>query len=280
MPWIFNSKGEYSMLRKAYVAGYFYPERKEALEAELASRLNPAADKCPATAIISPHAGYIYSGNVAGAVYSSIVIPNKVILLGPSHRPISSCFALWRSGSWNTPLGSVPIDTDLSDCLLEKSSLISDDSHAHDQEHALEVQLPFLKYLNPLLTIVPIATTYFADFSDLQELGEAVAEAVRDSKESVLIVASTDMSHQEDQETARKKDYQAIDRIQKLDPAGLYETVRSQNISMCGYQATTAVLVASRALGAQKADLIRYQTSGDVTGDYDSVVGYAGLRIL
>ena len=267
------------MLRKACVAGYFYPKQKEALNKELASRINPAADKCPATAVISPHAGYIYSGNVAGAVYSSVVIPNKVILLGPSHRPISSRFGIWRKGDWETPLGSVPIDDDLSENLLQKSSLISDDTRAHEQEHSLEVQLPFLQYLNPQVTIVPITMTYFADFSDLQELGVAVADAVRGAKESVLIVASTDMSHQEDQETARKKDYQAIGQIQMLDPAGLYETVRSKNISMCGYQATTAALVASRALGAQKAEVICYQTSGDVTGDYSSVVGYAGLRI-
>ncbi len=267
------------MIRKAYVAGYFYPKKQNALEEELASLINPAADKCLATAVISPHAGYIYSGRVAGAVYSSVEIPSKVILVGPSHRPISSRFALYRSGAWDTPLGLVPVDAELSDSLLAKSSLIADDSRAHDQEHALEVQLPFLKYLNPRLSIVPIATTYFADFSELQELGEALAESIRDSKNSVLIVASTDMSHQEDQQTANKNDYQAIDRIQKLDPAGLYETVRSQNISMCGYQATTAVLVAARALGARNTDLIRYQTSGDVTGDYTSVVGYAGIRI-
>ncbi len=268
------------MLRKAYVAGYFYPELKKALEEELASKTNPLAEKCPAIAVISPHAGYEYSGSVAGAVYSSVVIPNKVIILGPSHRPISSRFGLMRRGSWDTPLGSVPIDANLSESLLEKSSLITDDSRAHDKEHALEVQLPFLKYFNPDLAIVPITMTYFADFPDLAELGRAVAEAVKESRESVLIVASTDMSHQEDQETARKKDYLAIDRIQKLDASGLYETVRSENISMCGYQATSAALVASVALGAQKAEVVRYQTSGDVTGDFDSVVGYAGLRIL
>ena len=267
------------MIREAHVAGYFYPEKRNALEKELASLLNPAADKCRAAVVISPHAGYIYSGRVAGAVYSSVEIPNKVILVGPSHRPISSRFALWRSGAWDTPLGSVPVDTELSDSLLENSSLIAEDNRAHIQEHALEVQLPFLKYLNPRLSIVPIATTYFADFSELQNLGEALAESVKNIQDSVLIVASTDMSHQVDQQTAREKDYQAIDQIKNLDPDGLYKTIRSQNISMCGYQATTAALVAARALGATKAELVRYQTSGDTTGDYDSVVGYAGMRI-
>jgi hypothetical protein len=157
---------------------------------------------------------------------------------------------------------------------------LSEDDQAHEGEHSLEVQLPFLHYLNPDIAIVPISNTYFASLSDLEELGHAVAAGIRELEESVLIVASTDMSHQEQEDTAREKDFMAIDRIRALDPRGLYETVQREQISMCGFQATTAALTAALDLGAEKAELVAYRTSGDATGDYSSVVGYAGIRVL
>jgi len=267
------------MLREPHVAGYFYPNQKKPLIKELSQKIDRASEKIPAIAVIAPHAGYMYSGKVAGAVYSSVEIPDRVVLLGPSHRPMASRFALMREGAWATPLGEVPIDSELAGRILANTPLLSEDSEAHKGEHSLEVQIPFLQYLNPEISIVPISTTYFASLPDLEELGHAVASAIRSLEESVLIVASTDMSHQVQEATAREKDFLAIDRIQALDPRGMYEVVQSEKISMCGFQATAAALTAAIDLGAVQAELIAYRTSGDATGDFTSVVGYAGIRV-
>ena len=267
------------MKRKPYVAGYFYPGQKDTLEHMLHSLVDKDRDKEKAVCVVTPHAGYEYSGKVAGAVFSSVQLPRKLILLGPSHRAIQGHFAIMREGYWSTPLGNISIATDLADRILEGSDLISEDDEAHMGEHSLEVQLPFIQIFNPDCEIVPISNTYFASFEELDELGKTIATAVKDQSEDILIVASTDMSHQETQETAEKKDFTAIQKILDLDPRGLFEVVKKEQISMCGYQATTAALVAAKELGAERAELIKYQTSGDVTGDYHSVVGYAGIRV-
>jgi len=268
------------MLREPYVAGYFYPGQREALIRELSQKVDKTRAGGPAIAMIAPHAGYLYSGEVAGAVYSSAEIPNRVVLLGPSHRPLDSRFALMRKGSWGTPLGEVPIDPHLADRILTACDLVSEDSDAHQGEHSLEVQLPFLRYLNSQVKIVPISITYFAELPELEALGHAIASTIRDDdQDDVLIVASTDMSHQVKEEMAREKDNLAIEQIKAIDAKGLYETVRREQISMCGFQATTAALVAAKELGATKAEVISYKTSGDVTGDFESVVGYAGIRV-
>lgn len=267
------------MKRKPCVAGYFYPRQKDTLEDMLQSMVDKERKKQKAVCVVSPHAGYVYSGQVAGAVFSSVRLPSKLILLGPSHRPIQTHFAIMREGKWSTPLGDLNIATDLADHILQGSELISEDADAHMQEHSLEVQLPFIQFFNPGCEIVPISNTYFASLEELEELGKAVSAAVEEQDEAILIVASTDMSHQVSQETAEKKDFMAIERILDLDARGLYEVVKNEQISMCGFQATTAALFAAKDLGAQKAELIKYQTSGDVTGDYHSVVGYAGIRI-
>lgn len=268
------------MIREPHVAGYFYPSQKEPLIRELSQKIDRTSEKVPAIAVIAPHAGYMYSGKVAGAVYSSVEIPDRVVLLGPSHSPMTSRFALMREGAWGTPLGEVPIDSELADRILANTPLLSENSEAHQGEHSIEVQLPFLSYLNPGISIVPISSTYFASLPDLEELGHAVAAAIRRQEGSVLIVASTDMSHQVQEATAREKDFLAIDRINALDPKGLYEVVQREQISMCGFQATTAALTAALDLGAEQAELIAYRTSGDATGDYSSVVGYAGIRVV
>jgi AmmeMemoRadiSam system protein B len=267
------------MLREPYVAGYFYPSQRESLIKELSQKVEKTGEKDPAIAMIAPHAGYMYSGEVAGAVYSSARIPDRVVLLGPSHRPLESRFALMRTGAWGTPLGKVPIDSDLADRILAACESISEDSDAHQGEHSLEVQLPFLRYLNERVQIVPISITYFAELPELLALGHAVAAAIQDEPDEVLIVASTDMSHQVKADVAREKDNLALDQIKALNAKGLYDTVRQEQISMCGFQATTAALAAALDLGAEKAEVIAYRTSGDVTGDFDSVVGYAGIRV-
>jgi len=236
-------------------------------------------EKIDAVCLVSPHAGYEYSGPVAGAVFSSVHLPEKFILLGPSHRYIQTRFAIITKGSWETPFGEVPVDSNLAEAIKRNSECIAEDEAAHTREHSLEVQLPFIQYFKRDITIVPISISSVVSFEELKRLGKSVAQAVQDSKDRVLIIASTDMSHYEPQDTAKTKDFLAIERILQLDAQGLYDVVNGKNISMCGYQPTAAGIIASQELGAKKAELIKYQTSGDVTGDFREVVGYAGIRI-
>jgi len=183
-------------------------------------------------------------------------------------------------GACKTPLGEVPLDSGLAGSLIRLSSLVRVEESAHEEEHSLEVQLPFLQFLHPEFSIVPLCVSPAADYAALEELGKALAAAVRGSDRDILIVASTDMSHYVSQETAKKKDAQAIERIVALDARGLYEVVQEKDISMCGFQPTTAAILAAKELGAVRADLVRYMTSGESSGDFDQVVGYAGLRIV
>jgi AmmeMemoRadiSam system protein B len=242
--------------------------------------VEPQAEKEKAWAVVSPHAGFSYSGYVAGAVYSSVVLPKRFVILGPSHRGQRSLFGIVTEGSWETPLGEVAVDPVLAEGLLRGSSLIEVEEGAHEEEHSIEVQLPFLQYLCSGFSIVPLSVSPAADYGALEELGSALAAAIRQAKTDVLVVASTDMSHYVSQETARKKDFMAIERIQSLDARGLFDIVQDEDISMCGFQPTAAAILAAKELGASRADLIRYMTSGDTSGDYRQVVGYAGLRIV
>jgi hypothetical protein len=268
------------MKRKPSVAGQFYPGGAVELRAMIGGMIDPRARKEKAIAVVSPHAGYVYSGPVAGAVFSSVVLPRTCIILGPAHREIAPVFAIQRSGSWTTPLGEVLIETDLADAIMRSEPLVKEDASAHLHEHSLEVQVPFLQFFKEDIAIVPVCVSYEASYEDLAGLGKALAEAIGGFGSDVLIVASTDMSHYISREAAEKKDNQAIDRVLALDAEGLYRTVVRENISMCGFQPVTAALGAAKDLGALKAELIRYQTSGDVTGDYREVVGYAGIRII
>jgi hypothetical protein len=266
--------------RKPAVAGYFYPEGEAALRRTLERMVDPLARKEKAIAVVSPHAGFEYSGPVAGAVFSSVELPETYVILGPSHRGrMRATFAIVREGTWQTPLGEVPIAQDLADHILQGSELVSVDDQAHANEHSLEVQLPFIQFYRENIAFVPLCISYDAAFEELEELGRALAGAIKAAKKDVLIVASTDMSHYVSQKEAEIKDSLAIKKILELDARGLYETVQSEDISMCGFQPTTAAIVASKKLGAEKAELIRYQTSGETTGNFLEVVGYAGLRI-
>lgn len=267
------------MKRHPAVAGYFYPGRAQELREMIEGFLPASRQSEKALAVVSPHAGYIYSGKVAAAVYASVKIPEAVVILGPSHRGIRPLFAVQANGIWQTPLGEVKVDSQLARELQAACALVEDDPRAHLLEHSLEVQVPFLQYFQPKIAIVPVCVSHEADLASLEELGKALAAVVSQAKKEVLLVASTDMSHYVSQEEAERKDFLAIKKVQELDFRGLYEVVLEENISMCGFQPTTAVLVASRELGATKAELILYQTSGDVTGDRLEVVGYAGCRI-
>lgn len=268
------------MVRKPAVSGSFYPGKADRLKAMVGEMVDLKAGKIKALAVVSPHAGFVYSGPVAGAVFSSVILPDSFVLLGPSHHGMRSLLAIMKKGVWQTPLGDVPIQARLAEMIMKQSGLIKEEESAHVLEHSLEVQLPFIQYFRTDFSIVPVCISHRAEYRDLEELGKAVAEGVKESGQDVLIIASTDMSHYVSQETAQRKDFLAIEKILALDPKGLYEVVEDEDISMCGFQPTAAALVAAKALGAKKAELIRYQTSGETSGDYDQVVGYAGLRIV
>lgn len=268
------------MKRKPSVAGTFYPGQRERLRAEIRAMTDAETEKQRALAVVVPHAGYMYSGPVAGAVFSSVEVPETAVILGPGHRDIRPLFAVQRKGSWLTPLGEVPIQSDLADLVINGCPLAKEDDEAFRWEHSLEVEVPFLQYFREGVKIVPVCVSHETGYDDLALFGEGLADAIRSFGRPVLIVASTDMSHYVSQEAAEKKDSLAIAKILDLDPRGLFETVRKEGISMCGYQPTSAALVAARKLGAGKAELVLYQTSGDVTGDFAQVVGYAGFRIF
>ncbi|HVP91436.1 MAG TPA: AmmeMemoRadiSam system protein B [Terriglobales bacterium] len=268
------------MKRRPYVAGSFYPGGRAALLETLGSMTDRAAVKKKALAVVVPHAGYVYSGPVAGAVFSSVEVPRTAVILGPAHKEIGSLLAVQREGSWQTPLGESPVESGLADLILEKSPLASNDARSHLGEHSLEVELPFLQYFEPDVAIVPVCVSHEAAYDELEAFGRALADAVRAFGRDVLIVASTDMSHYVSQKTAEAQDALAIRKVLELDAPGLFKTVRDKRITMCGFQPTTAAIVAAVRLGASRAELVSYQTSGERTGDYSQVVGYAGIRIL
>jgi AmmeMemoRadiSam system protein B len=269
------------MIRLPAVAGKFYPDEPGRLCAALDTFLGVGAGtekKIRARACIVPHAGYVYSGEVAGEVYRSIEIPARAILIGPRHFPRGASLAILSDGSWQTPLGLAPIDRPLAEKIIRAFPALREDAVAHGAEHSLEVQLPFLQRLVPSFSFVPIVIGP-AQWETLEALGHALAGVIAAESEPVLLVASSDMNHYESDAVTRVKDRKAIDRILALEPRKLFDTVRDEQISMCGYAAAVAVLVAARDLGATRATLIRYATSGEVNGDMESVVGYAGVAI-
>ncbi len=268
------------MLRAPAVADQFYPGDPALLRTTLAG-LIPAksgAEKRPALAVIAPHAGYIYSGGVAGETMGSVIMPEDVLIMGPNHHGRGAAVALMDKGEWDMPMGRVPVNRQLAALLLKHSTLISADTMAHRYEHSLEVQVPFLQYLQSELTITPLVLSHLP-FASLRELGRAVAAAIREYGRPVLIVASTDMTHYESRETASRQDHLALDRILAMDPQGLYNTVMTYQISMCGIMPVTVALAAALELGGTKAELVRYTDSGETSGDTRQVVGYAGLII-
>ncbi|MBS3818057.1 AmmeMemoRadiSam system protein B [bacterium] len=265
--------------RKPAVAGQFYPANAERLKSLVERMVEEDQERKETVCVVSPHAGLEFSGYVAGAVFSSVELPSKFILLGPNHRNVQSGISIMKEGVWETPLGDVPVDDSLAESVMSHSNLIQEDTRAHFLEHSLEVQLPFLQYYKNDISIVPFSIAPMVSYEELEELGTAVASSIQESSGNVLIVASTDMSHFVSQETAKKKDFLAIEQILNLNPRGLYEVVTKENISMCGFQPTTSALVASKKLGAQEGSLIKYQTSGDIIGNFNEVVGYAGVRI-
>lgn len=270
------------LLRHPVVAGRFYPGDPADLRAEAEAFLSQAQTTnhkaIRAIGCIAPHAGYMYSGHVAGAVFAHVEIPECCIVICPNHTGMGQPLAVMSEGVWATPLGNVPIDGSIASALKEKVPSLCEDAAAHRAEHAIEVELPFLQIRQPDLRFVPIAIGT-RDLSALEGLGHAMASVIAGRKESVLIVASSDMNHYESDVVTRVKDQQAIERILALDPRGLFDVVTHQNISMCGYGSAVAMLTAARGLGAKSADLVKYATSGDISGDRQMVVGYAGVIV-
>jgi AmmeMemoRadiSam system protein B len=267
-----------SMVRQPAVAGRFYPHDPEVLRSDLQSYLSPAEQPVAAIGCVAPHAGYMYSGHVAGAVFARLQVPARSILLCPNHTGRGRPLSIMSQGSWQTPIDAVPIDSELADSLKQHYPLLTEDVEAHRTEHAAEVELPFLLARRPHFTFVPIALGT-GNYEALHGLGEAIADVIAAQSEPVLIIASSDMNHYENDQVTRVKDRKAIDQILQLDPEGLYKVVMNEEISMCGFGPTVAMLAAAKRLGATKAELVKYATSGDVSGDRDMVVGYAGILV-
>lgn len=268
------------MIRSPAVAHQFYPGEAAALRRMIAE-LTPAAGpgKKKALAVVAPHAGYIYSGRVAAETFARVEVPRDVVLLGPNHHGYGAPIALMRDGSWEMPLGTVPINQELAGAIINRNpELITPDETAHRFEHSLEVQVPFLQSQQPELTLAPLVLGHLT-LAQCTELGSAIAAAIREYGQPVLIVASTDMTHYESRQAASSKDRLALARISDLDPNGLYQTVAANRISMCGVIPTTVALVAAITLGAKRAELVRYTDSGEASGDTSQVVGYAGFVI-
>lgn len=267
-----------AVLRHPAVAGRFYPRDPAALRAEVDSYLSPSTKTITALGCVVPHAGYIYSGAIAGAVYARLEIPSRCIVLGPNHTGRGQPLSIMSEAGWETPLGVVPIDSALAHALKESFPLLTEDSEAHRSEHAIEVQLPFLCARRPDITFVPIALGT-GRLEVLETLGIAIGEVIAAQKEPILLIASSDMNHYENDAVTRAKDQKAIDRILALDPPGLHDVVMREEISMCGFGPTVAMLSAVNLLGATQAELVKYATSGDVSGDREMVVGYAGVAV-
>lgn len=266
------------MDREAVVAGQFYPGSEEALKKQIKGFIDEEVGREEVLGIVSPHAGYIYSGKVAGVVYSRIVPAETFILLGPNHTGRGRPFALMADGVWKTPLGSVEIDSGMAKEILSESRNLEEDEKAHSYEHSLEVQLPFLQYLKRDFRFVPIILSHAA-LSVYREIGKTIARVIKLKQAKTIIIASSDMTHYEPQKSAEEKDKEAIKAILELNEEKLLERVRDLDISMCGYAPVAVTLIACKELGAKKAELIQYMTSGDTSGDYSAVVGYAGVII-
>jgi len=266
------------MVRNPVVAGHFYPASPSQLRAMIEGLVDEKAEKEKVIGLLSPHAGYIASGPVAGAVISRVKFTDTFIIMGPSHTGMGKPLSIMTQGTWKTPLGEVEIDSELGKKILDISSHLQEDQVAHQYEHSIEVQLPILQYFRSDIKIVPIVLAYSTG-ATYKEIGKEIAKAIKDLNKEVVIIASGDMTHYEPQESARRKDNQAIDAMLDLDEDELLRRVNELNISMCGCAPAASLISAAKELGATEAELVKYQTSGDITGDYSSVVGYAGIII-
>ena len=278
-------------VRRPAQAGAFYAGNRSQLEEQIRNcflhELGPrhlpetsAKGQRRIVALVSPHAGYMYSGPVAASGYDTLATdgtPDLFIILGPNHSGLGSGVSIMAEGRWQTPLGESVIDSDIANLIRQHSSIVDVDDDAHAFEHSIEVQLPFLQYVyRREIRFVPICMM-MQDLRTSVEVGEAIAKAIEGR--DAVIIASSDMTHYEPQKSAEKKDSAVIESILKLDEKELQDVVESRNISMCGYGPVSSAIRCAKILGATKANLLNYKTSGDITGDYDAVVGYASVAI-
>jgi AmmeMemoRadiSam system protein B len=268
--------------RPPAVAGLFYPSDPEALVQELDRHLKPGIfpeqRRSDVKACVVPHAAHMYSGSVAGAVYRKLPPASSYVILGPNHFSRGAPLAVISAGFWTTPLGDVPVDSSLAEMIKRDCPFLEEDTVAHSKEHSVEVQLPFLQRESQTFSFAPIVIGG-VDYAQIERLGLAIANAVRSAGRPVLVIASSDMNHYEPDEVTRSKDRQAINQILALSPGELSDVVRREQISMCGYAPVVAMLLAAKALGAQKGTLEKYATSADAGGDPGAVVGYAGIIV-
>jgi len=265
------------MLRDPAVAGMFYEADAYALKKHVNEYIVKKEQKFDAKGIVVPHAGYIYSGKVAGEVYSSINIPDVVIIMGPNHTGMGQPISIMSEGVWRTPLGDVKINQPLANDILSNSGHIKKDTAAHLKEHSIEVQLPFLQEIKKNFSFVPIIFGEY-NIGHLKDVAEAISTSVKGR--DGLLIASTDLTHYEDSKSAHKKDSLVLEAIEKLDESELLNVVQEHDISMCGWMPTFVMIHACKLLGAKQAKIIKYMNSGDSSGDYSQVVGYGGAVII
>ncbi|MFA6357225.1 MAG: AmmeMemoRadiSam system protein B [Candidatus Omnitrophota bacterium] len=273
---------EQTKLRKPIAAGQFYPSDAKNLKGVISdfSDKDKVLQKKEVIGAILPHAGYVYSGQVAVATVSGIDIKDNVVMLGPNHTGLGLTFSVMPNGVWQTPFGNVKINQEIVKLFLNKSQYLVADAAAHQDEHSLEVELPILQYFKRNFKIIPIAIKTF-NLSLLKGLAIELADVINTQhlKSSTIFIASSDMTHYESEEVARKKDAQAIEAIVALDEDRLEKIVKALDVSMCGFAPIAVLIKTAKLLGAKGAELIKYQTSGQTSGDLSSVVGYAGITI-
>lgn len=271
------------MIRNPAVAGSFYYYDSAMLHRQIDDFVDKKARKENVIGVMSPHAGYIYSGKVAATVYSRVNPADTYVIMGPNHTGMGSDFSIMKDGVWRLPFGDVQIDKNLAMEIIVNSKNLEDDVFAHQHEHSIEVQIPFMQHFSEKFQIVPITIRHYppneAFLKMLEDIADAIAKAVKKTRERVVIVASTDLTHYESQETANSNDKAAIDAVLALDEKRLFDEIVKRDISMCGYGPTAVMIIACKKLGAKKAELVSYMTSGDVTKDYRQVVGYGGVIV-
>jgi MEMO1 family protein len=295
------------MIRKPAVAGLFYdnnPENlKKTIEWCFTHRLGPGKipelgslkkfgdvennkerrlKKDNIYGAVVPHAGYSYSGPIAAHAYSKLVengFPETFIILCPNHTGLGSGISIFNEGKWNTPLGNVGVDEEFANHMILNSNFIAPDTSAHIREHSCEVHLPFLQYFSNDFEIVPIVMG-MQDMESASDIADSIIKSAKDLNRSISIIASTDLTHYEPKEIAEKRDKLILESIEDMDEIALLNAVKENEITMCGYGPTMATIKSSRKLGAEKGKILKYATSGDISGDFSSVVGYCSAIFI
>ncbi|MBI5681239.1 MAG: MEMO1 family protein [Methanobacterium sp.] len=274
------------MIRKPAVAGIFYEENHDSLKKQIEwcfeHRLGPGkipsvGTKREIKGLMVPHAGYIYSGPVAAHSYCKLAedgFPETFVILSPNHNGLGSAISTMIEGEWETPLGNVEIDTEFARELVEDAGIIDSDISAHIQEHSLEVQIPFLQYFSEDFKIVPISM-WMQDIETSYDVGKSIKNVAETLQKDIVVIASSDMTHYQPQNIANQNDSYVLDAIKAMDEKLMIKRIMERNITMCGYGPVASTIIASKELGARESQILKYATSGDITGDLSAVVGYA-----